>query len=96
VSVAELPGTEVPDHSTFVVSDPNIIDGVREQYEGIFGTDIVVRAADVLIEGVNIELVLGRDFLATLQAPTAPGVGSSSADGSTPATSSTPATTAAD
>lgn len=84
VSVAELPGAEVPDHSTFVVSDADIIEGVREQYEGIFGDDIVVRPADVLIDGINIELVLGRDFLATLQAPAAPA----------PATA--PATTAAD
>lgn len=77
VSVAQLPGTEVPEHSTFIVADPQIIDGVRAQYEGIFGTDIEVRAADVLVEGINIQLVLGRDFLTTVQAPATPGVGSS-------------------
>lgn len=63
VSVAELPGATVPDHSTFVVADPRVTDGVREQYESAFGDDIDVRAAEVLIEGVDIELVLGRDFL---------------------------------
>ena len=93
VSVADMPGSEVPEHSTFVVADPSIIDGVREQYEGIFGTDIEVRAATVLIEGVNIELILGRDFLATMQAPTPAGVGSSAPDASTPGTSTPTATT---
>ncbi len=63
VSVAELPGAAVPDHSTFIVADPRVTDGVRDQYERAFGDDIDVRAADVLIEGVDIELVLGRDFL---------------------------------
>ncbi len=63
VSVAELPGAAVPDHSTFIVADPRVIDGVRDEYESAFGDEIDVRAADVLIDGVDIELVLGRDFL---------------------------------
>lgn len=63
VSVAELPGATVPEHSTFVVADPRVTDGVSDQYERAFGADIDVRAAEVLIEGVDIELVLGRDFL---------------------------------
>jgi hypothetical protein len=76
VSVAQLPGSTVPEHSTFVVADASTIDGVRQQYEGIFGTDIDVRAAEVLIDGVDIELVLGRDFLATMPDPAAANVGS--------------------
>ena len=83
VSVAQLPGSTVPEHSTFVVADPATIDGVREQYEGIFGADIEVRAADVLIDGVDIELILGRDFLATMPDPAAANVESSGDDAST-------------
>ena len=76
VSVAQLPGSSVPEHSTFVVADASTVDGVRQQYEGIFGTDIDVRAAEVLIDGVDIELILGRDFLATMPDPAAANVGS--------------------
>jgi hypothetical protein len=83
VSVAQLPGSAVPEHSVFVVADPATIDGVRQQYEGIFGTDIDVRAAEVLIDGVDIELILGRDFLTTLSAPAAANVESSGDDAST-------------
>jgi hypothetical protein len=84
---AQLPGGAVPERSTFVVADPDVIDGVREQYEGIFGSDIEVRAADVLIDGVNIELILGRDFLTTVQARGGANVESSGADAAAPATS---------
>ena len=83
VSVAQLSGSAVPEHSTFVVADPATIDGVRQQYEGIFGTDIEVRAAEVLIDGVDIELILGRDFLATMPDPAAADVESSADDAST-------------
>ena len=71
VSVASCPASTVPEHSTFVVADAATVDGVREQYEGIFGADIDVRAAEVLIDGVDIELILGRDFLATMLDPAA-------------------------
>lgn len=63
VSVAELPGSPVPDQSTFSVSDASTIDAVQELYSGVFGDSIEVRRADVLLEGVDITLVLGRDFL---------------------------------
>jgi hypothetical protein len=78
VSVAELPGAGVPDHSTFIVADPRVTDGVREQYERAFGDQIDVRAAEVLIEGVDIELVLGRDFLDRM--PTEPPADVASSD----------------
>jgi hypothetical protein len=63
VSVAELPGSPVPDHSTFLVVDAGTIDGVREQYSGAFGDDIEIRQTEVAIDGIDIELILGRDFL---------------------------------
>lgn len=68
VSVAELPGSTVPEHSTFVVADPSTIDGVSEEYAAAFGDEIEVRAAESLIEGIDIELVLGRDFLEMVRA----------------------------
>lgn len=83
VSVAQLSGSTVPEHSTFIVADPATIDGVRQQYEGIFGTGIEVSAAEVLIDGVDIELILGRDFLATMPETTPPDVESSADDAST-------------
>lgn len=82
VSVAELPALGVPEHSVFVVADPSLIDGVRDKYEGTFGGDIDVRAADVLIEGVDIELIIGRDFLDRLATDGAPDVESSATNGS--------------
>lgn len=83
VSVADLPGAETPDHSVFVVADPATIDGVRERYEGTFGEDMEVRAADVVIEGVDIELIIGRDFLDRMASDAAADVESSAADAST-------------
>ncbi len=83
VSVAQLPGSPVPEHSTFVVSDPSAVDGVRESYQGTFGADIEVRAAEVLIDGVDVELILGRDFLANVADPAAADVESSAEDAST-------------
>ncbi len=63
VSVAELPGSEVPEHTTFRVSDATVIDGVRQTYSEVFGNAIEVEVADVLLDGVDIQLTLGRDFL---------------------------------
>jgi hypothetical protein len=63
VSVAELPGSPVPEHSTFSVADESTIDAVQELYSGVFGDSIEVRRADALLEGVDITLVLGLDFL---------------------------------
>jgi hypothetical protein len=89
VSVAELPGTEVPDQSTFVVADASTVEGVRAGYTGAFG-DIEVLVAQALIEGVDIELVLGRDFLDLMGSISAPEVtGSGVDDGTDEASNST-------
>lgn len=83
VSVAELPGAEVPDHTVFVVADPATVDGVREEYAGTFGDEMEVRAAEVLIEGVDIEVVLGRDYLSLMASGAADDVESSGTDANT-------------
>lgn len=80
VSVAELPGAEVPDHTVFVVADPATVDGVREEYAGTFGEQMEVRAAEVLIEGVDIEVILGRDYLSQMAGEAAADVESSGTD----------------
>lgn len=95
VSVAQLEG-EVPEHSMFVIADPSIADGVRAQYSGVFGEEIEIQPATVLIEGVDIELVLGRDFLELVPDPVAADVESSGDDAATDTTSDTSSDTSSD
>ena len=94
VSVADVPGSTVPDHSTFsVVNAP--LDGVREEYERGFGGDIQVVPAQTRIDGVDIELTLGRDFLQEVSASTTADVtGSTQDDGAEPTTPTTDASDA--
>jgi hypothetical protein len=87
VSVSALPGSEVPDHSVFEVVDPSTIDGVREEYSEAFGDDIEVRAAQTAVEGIDIVLVLGRDFLEEVGASMAADVTGSTQDDSAEPTS---------
>jgi hypothetical protein len=95
VSVADVPGSAVPDHSTFSVVDASTVDGVREEYEQGFGGDIVVVPAQTRIDGVDIELTLGRDFLQEVSASMAADVtGSTQDDGTQPATPTTQASDA--
>ncbi len=82
VSVAQLPGSTVPEHSTFLVVDEGTIDGVRDQYSGAFGDDIEVRAAESAIEGIDIELILGLDFLQEVAANATADVSGSTEDDS--------------
>jgi hypothetical protein len=95
VSVADIPGSTVPDHSTFSVVDASTIDGVRQEYQKGFGTDIVVQAAQTRIDGIDIELTLGRDFLQEVSAGvTADVTGSTADDGTEPTTPTTQASDA--
>jgi hypothetical protein len=85
----------VPEHSTFSVVDASTIDGVRQEYEKGFGTDIVVQAAQTRIDGIDIELTLGRDFLQEVSAGvTADVTGSTADDGTEPTTPTTQASDA--
>ena len=95
VSVADIPGSTVPDQSTFSVVDASTIDGVREEYEKGFGADILVVPAQTRIDGVDIELTLGRDFLQEVSASTTADVtGSTQDDGAEPTTPTNPASDA--
>ncbi|HZB41248.1 MAG TPA: hypothetical protein VE487_09805 [Ilumatobacter sp.] len=94
VSVADVPGSTVPDHSTFSVVDASTVDGVREEYEKGFGDDIVVLPAQTRIDGIDIELTLGRDFLREVSASMTADVTGFGEDDSTEPT--TPTTSASD
>jgi hypothetical protein len=95
VSVADIPDSTVPDQSTFSVVDASTIDGVREEYEKGFGDDILVIPAQTRIDGVDIELTLGRDFLQEVGASTTADVtGSTQDDGAEPTTPTTEASDA--
>ncbi len=86
VSVADVPGSDVPDHSTFWVVD-GPIDGIRKEYEKGFGSEIVVQPAETRIDGIDITLVLGRDFLQEVSASSAADVtGLTQDDGTEPTT----------
>lgn len=95
VSVADIPGSPVPDHSTFSVVDPSTIDGVRDEYAKGFGSAIVVQPAETRIDGIDITLVLGRDFLQEVSASRSADVtGSTPDDGTEPTTPTTHASEA--
>ena len=97
VSVADIPGSDVPDHSTFLVVDASKVEdgGVRDEYEKGFGSAIVVEPAETMIDGIDITLVIGRDFLQEVSASKAADVtGSTPDDGTEPTTPTTQASEA--
>ena len=59
------------------VADPEAVDATEEAYGFLFG-EVEVSAADVLVEGVDIEITLGRSFLDTLGGEEASDVAGSS------------------
>lgn len=73
VSVADLAGGSVPDVTRLEVADGEVIDAVRSVYEPLFGEIEVVEAA-VRIDGIDIEVILGRTFLDELRGESATGV----------------------
>lgn len=66
VAVADLPDAGAPEMTQFRVADPLIADDVRAAFGDLFGAS-EVSVADVLIEGVDIELELGRSFLEAIR-----------------------------
>ncbi len=66
VSVADLPDVDVPEQTQIVVTDPDVVDGVVETYGDLFG-GVEVGLAEVAVEGVDIEVTLGRSFLDELR-----------------------------
>ncbi len=65
VAVVDQPGAAVPDATRLLVADPTAVDDVWDLYPEAFG-EIQVLPDDVPIEGVAIEVTLGRDFLRVL------------------------------
>jgi hypothetical protein len=79
VSVADLAGEPVPDVTRLVVADGGVIDAVRSVYEPLFG-EIEVVEAEVRIDGIDIEVILGRTFLDELRGELAADVAGSGGD----------------
>jgi hypothetical protein len=79
VSVADVAGSEVPEVTRIVVADPSVIEGVEQTYGPLFG-EIEVVAAEVVIEGVDIEVTLGKSYLGELGGSNAAGVAGSEDD----------------
>jgi hypothetical protein len=79
VSVVDHADADVPDVTRVLVSDPSLLDGLEEIYEPHLGElDVVV--ADVAIDGIDAEIVLGRSFIDRLAADQDPGVAGSADD----------------
>jgi hypothetical protein len=70
VSVADVIGGPVPEVTLLEVADAEVIDAVRAVYEPLFGEIEVVEAA-VRIDGIDIEVILGRTFLDEVRGETA-------------------------
>jgi hypothetical protein len=79
VSVAELPESEVPDVTQVIVADPAVLDELVEIYEPHFG-ELEIVPAEVAIEGIDVEIVLGRSFVERLAADPPADVAGSSGD----------------
>jgi hypothetical protein len=68
VSVADLPAAGVPAVTQISVADPLVIPAIEERYEALFGP-IDVAVADVVVDGVDIEVTLGRSWLDQVEPP---------------------------
>lgn len=81
VSVVDHADVDVPAVTQVRVSDPSLLDGsLEELYEPHFG-ELEVVAAEIAIEGIDVELVLGRTFLDRLATDPEPDVAGSSDQG---------------
>jgi hypothetical protein len=68
LSVVDQPGAAVPDRTIIRVADESLIEDVWSLYGEAFG-EMQVITTDVGIEGVELEIVLGRDFLRAVNEP---------------------------
>ena len=79
VSVADISAAPVPDLTQVLVADEEVIDAVRDLYEPLFG-EIDIEVASVTIDGIDIEVTLGRSFLDVLRGDSTPVVAGSEGD----------------
>lgn len=68
LSVVDQPGGAVPDRTVIRVADESLVEDVWRLYGETFG-ELQVVTADVAIEGVDLEILLGRDFLRAVTEP---------------------------
>ena len=66
VSVSDHPGAGAPEITQIRVADPSIVEAVVELYGNVCGTT-EVSVADVVVDGVDIEVELGQAFLDELR-----------------------------
>lgn len=85
VSVADLPDSEVPDVTQVLVADAAVSGAVREVYAPLFG-EIEVVPATVRIDGIDVQVTLGRSFLEQLRGESLAAVAGSEGDESNDAT----------
>lgn len=82
VSVVDHADSEVPAVTQVRISDPSLLDGLEELYEPHLG-ELEIVAVDVAIDGIDVEIVLGRSLVDRLATDAPAGVaGSSSNDNS--------------
>ena len=63
LSVVDLPEAGAPDITQIRVADPMLIDDARELYESLLGP-IEIGASSILIDGIDIEIELGKSVIA--------------------------------
>lgn len=69
VSVVDAPGAGVPERTQVLVADPTSVDAVWELYADVFGEMQVLAAPDP-IDGLDMEVFLGRDDLPVMNGST--------------------------
>lgn len=79
VAVTDLPDGGAPELTQIRVADPLIVDDVREVYGELFGSSEVT-VADVVIDGVDLEVELGLSFIEVLRGETSNVVAGSMGD----------------
>lgn len=95
VSVVDGAAGDAPAVTQVRVSDPSLFDVLEELYEPHFG-ELEVVAADVAIDGIDAEIVLGRSFVERLASDSPSGVAGSSGGAGDGADENTDATTEQD
>ena len=89
LSVVDDPALDVPERTMIRVADEALIDGVWELYGDAFG-EMQVTPGEVAIDGIDLEITLGRDYLRALADPgeptatTTPGTTPGTTSGTTP------------
>lgn len=79
ISVADIDAEPVPEITQVEVADEQVIEAVQKLYQPLFG-EIDVYVTAVPIDGIDIEVTLGRSFLDQLRGDSPPVVAGSGGD----------------